>query len=288
MRVIRENIYDMIDTLDILYQTNLLNSNIKELKPNKKFNQQCFYLVEDYLNDYNNHLKDVERVYKNRKNIKCIQLEVAIRFTKSKSFMKSITNKVIEYFTTSSYYLPYISFTNDNQSKIIIILFDRYFYPKGKKINVIAKSDYKNGKYKQGDIVRTETLYMSHKIRIFNFATKEQLKKYFEVLRLYLITSLDDIDEETLSDKQYVKKDGKHFKRKRQMDKDEERREQKISGLISDLAHELAIGSITKKEFDSKYKTILKNDSRTKWNEKKIYVKAYIENKKKCIEYTIE
>lgn len=215
MRVIRENIYDMKDTLDILYKTNLLNSNIKELKPNKKFNQQCFYLVEDYLNDYNNHLKDVEREYKNRKNIKCIQLEVAIGFTKSKSFMKSITNKVIEYFTTSSYYLPYISFTNDNQSKIIIILFDRYFYPKGKKINVIAKSDYKNGEYKQGDIVRTETIYMSHKIRIFNFATKEQLKKYFEVLRLYLITSLDDIDEETLSDKQYVKKDGKHFKRKR-------------------------------------------------------------------------
>lgn len=215
MRVIRENIYDMKDTLDILYKTNLLNSNIKELKPNKKFNQQSFYLVEDYLNDYNNHLKDVERVYKNRKNIKCIQLEVAIGFTKSKSFMKSITNKVIEYFTTSSYYLPYISFTNDKQNKIIIILFDRYFYPNGKKVNIIAKSDYKNNKYQKGDVVRTETIYMSHKIRIFNFATKEQLKKYFEVLRLYLITSLDDVDEETLSDKQYVKKDGKHFKRKR-------------------------------------------------------------------------
>lgn len=214
MRLIRENVYDMKETLDILYDTNLLNSNIKELKPTNKFNQQSFYIVEDYLNDYNNHLKDVEREYKNRKNIKCIKLELALGFTKSKPYMKSITNKVIDYFTTSSYFLPYISFTNEDQNKIIIILFDRYFYPNGKKVNTIAKTDYKNGKYKQGDIVRTETIYMSHKIRIFNFATKEQLKKYFEILRLYL-TSSDDIDSNTISDKQYVNKNGKHYKRKR-------------------------------------------------------------------------
>lgn len=214
MRLIRENVYDMKETLDILYDTNLLNSNIKELKPTNKFNQQSFYIVEDYLNDYNNHLKDVEREYKHRKNIKCIKLEIALGFTKSKPYMKSITNKVIDYFTTSSYFLPYISFTNEEQNKIIIILFDRYFYPKGKRVNTIAKTDYKNGKYKQGDIVRTETIYMSHKIRIFNFATKDQLKKYFEILRLYL-TSSDDIDSNTISDKQYVNKNGKHYKRKR-------------------------------------------------------------------------
>lgn len=215
MRLIRENVYDMKQTLDILYDTNLLNSNIKELKPTNKFNQQSFYIVEEYLNDYNNHLKDVEREYKHRKNIKCIKLEIALGFTKSKPYMKSITNKVIDYFTTSSYFLPYISFTNEDQNKLIIILFDRYFYPKGKKLNVIAKSDYKNGKYKQGDVVRTETIYMSHKIRIFNFATKEQLKKYFEVLRLYLTSSDDEVDKDTLSDKQYVNKNGKHYKRKR-------------------------------------------------------------------------
>lgn len=215
MRIIRENIYDMKDTLDILYNSNLLKTNIKEVKPTKQFNQNNFFIVEDYLNDYNNHLKDVEREYKDRKNIKCIKLEIAFEFTKPKNYLKSITNKVIEYFTTSSYYLPYISFRNDNSNRLTFILFDRYFYPKGKEVNVIAKSDFKNGKYKAGDVVRTKKIYMSHKVRIFNFATKEQLKKYFEVLRLYLISNDKDIDKQTISDKKYINEDGKHYKRKR-------------------------------------------------------------------------
>lgn len=74
----------------------------------------------------------------------------------------------------------------------------------------------------------------------------------------------------------------------KQMKIEEEKREKKISGLISDAAYELAIGGITKKEFDNKYKTILQNDSRTKWSEKKIYVKAYFKHKKKIIEYCLE
>lgn len=205
----------MKDTLDILYDSNLLNTNIKEVKPTNKFNQQNFYVVEEYLSDYNNHLKDVEREYKNRRNIKCIKLEITFEFTKSKQYMKSITNKVIDYFTTSSYFLPYISFSNEACNQLTLILFDRYFYPNGKEVNIIAKPDFKNGKYKKGDIVRTEIIYMSHKIRIFNFATKEQLKKYFEILRLYILSSDTNIDNNTLSDKQHVNKDGKHFKRMR-------------------------------------------------------------------------
>lgn len=215
MRIIRENIYDMKQTLDTLYDNNLLNTNIKELKPTNKFNQSSFFLVEDYLNDYNNHLKDVERDYKNRRNIKCIQIEISFKFTKSQKYLKSITNKVIDYFTTGSYFLPYISFVNENNNKLTLIIFDRYFYPNGKSVDVLAKSDYKSGKFKKGDVVRTKKMYMSHKIRIFNFATKEQLSKYFEILRQYVISGDKEIDKDTLSDKQYVNKDGKHYKRKR-------------------------------------------------------------------------
>lgn len=215
MRIIRENIYDMSDTINLLYCSNLHSTNITQLKAHNKFNQNCFFIVEDYLNDYNNHLKDIEREYKNRKNIKCIKLEITFKFTKTKDYLKSITQKVIDYFTTSSYFLPYIGFINDSQNQLTLILFDRYFYPNGKEVNVIAKSDYKNGKFKKGDIVRTEKVYMSHKIRIFNFATKEQLSKYFEVLRKYLMSNDKDIDKDTISDKKYVNKNGKHYKQKR-------------------------------------------------------------------------
>ncbi len=215
MRIIRENIYDMNDTLNILYENNLLKTNIKDLKHNQTFNQKNFFIVEDYLNDYNNHLKDVEREYKNKRNIKCIKLEIAFKFTKDKAYLKKLTNKVIKYFTAESYFLPYIGFINDNQNKLVLVLFDRYFYPNGKEVNVIAKSNYASGKFKKGDVVRQEKIYLSHKIRIFNFATKEQLSKYFDVLRQYLISNDKDIDKDTISDKQYVNKNGKHFKRKR-------------------------------------------------------------------------
>lgn len=134
MRIIRENIYDMNDTLNILYDNNLLKINIKEIKSNKLFNQKNFFIVEDYLNEYNNHLKDVEREYKNKKNIKCIKLEIAFKFSKGKVYLKSIINKVIKYFTSDSCYLPYIAFTNENNNILTLILFDRYFYQMERKL----------------------------------------------------------------------------------------------------------------------------------------------------------
>ncbi len=54
----------MNDSINILYENNILNTNIKELKTNKTFNQGSFFIVEDYLINYNDHLKDVEREYK--------------------------------------------------------------------------------------------------------------------------------------------------------------------------------------------------------------------------------
>lgn len=215
MRIIRDNIYDMNDSINILYENNILNTNIKELKTNKTFNQSSFFIVEDYLINYNDYLKDVEREYKNKKNIKCIKLEIAFKFKKDKAYLKKITNRVISYFTAESYFLPYVGFVNDNQNKLILIIFDRYFYPNGKKVDIIAKSDYKNGKFKKGDVIRQEIIYITHKIRIFNFATKEQLSKYFEILRQYLVCNDKDIDKDIISDKKYVNKNGKHYKRKR-------------------------------------------------------------------------
>lgn len=212
MRIIRENIYDMNETFNILYSNELLNTNIKDLKYKNKFNQQNFIIVENYLEDYNDNLKDIEREYKNRKNIKCIKLEIAYKNSKSKEDFYKITKKVIKYFTGDSYVLPYIGFINDNHNILTLVLFDRYFYPKGKKIEVIAKSDYKDGKFKKGDIIRTELRYMSHKIRIFNFVTKEQLSKYFDLLRTYLYQKTEITEAGTISDKKIKISKGKYFK----------------------------------------------------------------------------
>lgn len=213
MRLIRTNIYNMKDTIDILYKNYLLNTNIKELCP-KQFNQLAFFEAEDYLVEYDNNLKDIEHDFKNRRNIKCVQLDIAFTFEMSNKRMKKVTKKVVDYLTSKSYVLPYISFHDKSKKRLIILFFDRYYYPEGKEVTVIAKSDYKNGKYKQGEVIKVDTIYMSHKLRIFNFSSKGQLSIYFDILRKYIESIFTNLNTEsgTITDKKHVFDGKRHFK----------------------------------------------------------------------------
>lgn len=67
---------------------------------------------------------------------------------------------------------------------------------------------------------------------------------------------------------------------------EQEKRKKKITEQISDLAYELAIGSISKNEFDKKYSNIYSTNNTIDLSNMKIRVNAYVINKKKVIEYT--
>ncbi len=54
----------------------------------------------------------------------------------------------------------------------------------------------------------------------------------------------------------------------------EEKRKEKITEQVSDLAYELAIGSITKIEFDKKYSNIYACNNAIDYQNWKIYIKA--------------
>lgn len=182
MYVTKTNVYDINQFTNILYTNNLFKTNIKEIKgTNNQFNQTCFFAVEDYINEYSNNLKDIERTYSNRKNIRGFIVEVA--FSKKYDIRKweidNIIKLVIDYIAVDRV-IPYIALWSNG--RIIIMMFDRYFYPNGKVVDIIAKSDYQNG-IKRGQVVRQEIRYLSDKIRIFNFATEKQLSMYFEILR---------------------------------------------------------------------------------------------------------
>lgn len=182
MYVTKTNVYEIDQFTDALYTNNLFKTNIKELKgSNNQFNQTCFFAVEDYINDYSNNLKDIERTYSNRKNIRGFIVEVAFskKYDIRKWEIENIIKLVIDYIAVDRV-IPYIALWSNG--RIIIMMFDRYFYPTGKVVDIIAKSDYQNG-IKRGQVVRQERRYLSDKIRIFNFATEKQLSMYFEILR---------------------------------------------------------------------------------------------------------
>lgn len=67
----------------------------------------------------------------------------------------------------------------------------------------------------------------------------------------------------------------------------EEKRKEKITEQVSDLAYELAIGSITKIEFDKKYSNIYACNNSIDYPNWKIYIKAYFKKDKKIIEYSL-
>lgn len=68
----------------------------------------------------------------------------------------------------------------------------------------------------------------------------------------------------------------------------EEKRKEKITEQVSDLAYELAIGSINKNEFDKKYSNIYACNNAIDYQNWKIHVKAYFKDDKKIIEYTYQ
>ncbi|MFV0499906.1 MAG: hypothetical protein ACK5NF_07815, partial [Bacilli bacterium] len=211
MRNIKNVIYDTNEVISLIYSQDILKTNIKELKKENKLG----YL--NYFYEYDFRLKDVEQQFKDgRKNIKFYKYEIAFEFTKDTKYLKKLVNNVIKYITGDSFVLEYVAFVNKRKSSISIILFDRYFYPLGKEVDVVAKSDWKNGKYKKGDVMRKKSIFVSEKLRFFNFASKEQLAKYFEIMRMYLMSNNDNsVDKGLVSDKKLKHSDSRYVKVKR-------------------------------------------------------------------------
>lgn len=188
MNVRLEKVYDILEMIDVLYESDLLSTNIKLLKPNKRntFGASSFFEVEDYIYDFDKNLKDIERKYSNRKNIKSYMIHIDLKSLPSKQTKKGIVKKVISFFAEDSIRINHISLTKDNI--ITIFIFDRYYYPKGKSVKIRAKSNYQDGTLK-GQVIRTEKRYLSDKIRIFNYSSKTIFEKQFEILRHFLKSS---------------------------------------------------------------------------------------------------
>lgn len=204
-------IYDTNEVIDLIYTQNILKTNINSLKKKSKLEYLDYFLL------YDNKLKDVEQQFSDgRKNIKYYKYEIAFKFTKDIKYLKRLVNNVIKYITSDSFVLEYVAFVNKRKSSISIILFDRYFYPDSKEIEELAKSDYKNGKYKKGDVIRKKKIYVTDKLRYFNFASKSQLAKYFETMRKYLIDNKpEDNDKGIVSDKKLKRTKERYVKVKR-------------------------------------------------------------------------
>lgn len=188
MKVTLEKVYDVSKMIDVLYSKELLSTNIKQLKPNKKntFGSSSFFDVEEYIYDFDINLKDIERKFSNRKNIKSYMIHIDLKSMPSKKIKKSIVKKTIDFFAEDSLKINYISLTKNNL--ITIFIFDRYFYPNGKKVEIRAKSNYQDGTVK-GQVIRVEKRFLSDKLRIFNYSSKAIFEKQFEILRFLLKSS---------------------------------------------------------------------------------------------------
>lgn len=211
MRNVKYVIYDTNEVIDLIYNQDILKTNIKCLKKETKLE----YL--NYFYEYDFRLKDVEQQFNDgRKNIKYYKYEVSFKFTKDIKYLKRLVNNVIKYITGDSFVLEYVAFVNKRKSSISIVLFDRYFYPESKEVEELAKKDWKNGRYKAGDVIRKKTIYVTEKLRYFNFASKNQLAKYFETMRYYLIDNKpEEVDRGIVSDKKLKQSNGNYVKVKR-------------------------------------------------------------------------
>lgn len=206
-------IYDTNEVIDLIYTHDVLKTNISYLKSKNKL--YCL----DYFQEYDFRLKDVEQSFKDgRKNIKYYKYEIAFKFTKNEKYLKKLVNDVIKYITGDSFVLEYVAFVNERKSCVTIVLFDRYFYPESKVVEVLAQSDWKNGKYKKGDVVRKKKIHVTEKLRYFNFKSKALLAKYFETMRLYLMKNKsdnNDNDKGIVSDKKLKKSKDRYVRVKR-------------------------------------------------------------------------
>lgn len=211
MRNIKNFVYDTNEVIELIYNQNILKTNISTLKNESKLS----YI--NYFYEYDFRLKDVEQSFKDgRKNIKYFKYEIAFEFTKDLKYLKRLVNNVIKYITGNSFVLEYVAFVNERKNKVSIILFDRYFYPESKEVEVLAKNDWKNGKFKKGDVIKKKRIYLSEKLRYFNFASKKQLANYFETMRLYLIDNKpEQNDEGILSDKKLKQSNERYVRVKR-------------------------------------------------------------------------
>lgn len=211
MRNVKHVIYDTDEVIDLIYNQDILKTNIKCLKKETKLE----YL--NYFYEYDFRLKDVEQQFNDgRKNIKYYKYEVSFKFTKDIKYLKRLVNNVIKYITGDSFILEYVAFVNKRNSSISIVLFDRYFYPESKEVEELAKKDWKNGRYKAGDVIRKKTIYVTEKLRYFNFASKNQLAKYFETMRYYLIGNKpEEVDRGIVSDKKLKQSNGNYVRVKR-------------------------------------------------------------------------
>lgn len=204
-------IYDTNEVIDLIYTHDVLKTNISCLKSKNKLD--CL----DYFYEYDFRLKDVEQKFTDgRRNIKYLKYEIAFKFTKNEKYLKKLVNDVIKYITGDSFVLEYVSFVNERKSCVTIVLFDRYFYPESKMVEVLAKNDWKSGKYKKGDVVRKKKIYVTEKLRYFNFKSKVLLAKYFETMRLYLMNNKSDSnDKGIVSDKKLKKSKDRYVRVKR-------------------------------------------------------------------------
>lgn len=211
MRNKKYEIYDTNEVIDLIHTHDVLKTNINSLKNKNKLN--CL----DYFYEYDFRLKDVEQTFKDgRRNIKYLKYEIAFKFTKNEKYLKKLVNDVIKYITGDSFVLEYVAFINKRKSCVTIILFDRYFYPESKVVDVIVKNDWKNGKYKAGDIKGKKTIYVTEKLRYFNFKSKALLAKYFETMRRYLMANMSkDNDKGIVSDKKLKKSKDRYVRVKR-------------------------------------------------------------------------
>lgn len=206
-------VYDTNEVVELIYEQDILKTNIKSLKDKNKLN--CL----DYFYEYDFRLKDVEQSFKDgRKNIKYYKYEIAFKFTKDVKYLKKLVNDVIKYITGDSFVLEYVAFVNKSKSSVTLVLFDRYFYPESKVVDVLAQNNWKNGKYKKGDIVRKKKIYVTDKLRYFNFKSKELLAKYFETMRLYLIDNKSDSNDNGIVSDKKLKKSKKQYVRVKRKD----------------------------------------------------------------------
>ncbi len=245
-------VYDLYESINnlLLENNTFVNSNIGR---NEKI--QNSYELSLFLNDYKNHLKDVEKTYKNKKNIEGWKITILLpkdfnyktskyKVDLSKRKLMTLIKSTNEYIFNGIKY-QYFSFVEmrGNQQYLSIVYLARYYYYDGvyrlkyatsdwyydTKTGRRCKCDYKTAKlkYKRGDVIGKYKIYVGSAIRVFNIP-KEGFKLWINNLKLEIANKFDSVfnaKKEKIkrlfpkkSYKQTIVKNNKYFKITRNTD----------------------------------------------------------------------
>lgn len=248
-------IHDLYSNID-----KLLNGCFELMSTNigieKKLMIHDSYTLSLYINEYKNHLKDVNKSYENKKNIEAWSLSILLPndFKYSKSKYNKQLSKVKIYklinvvnnhiFNGIKYqYFAYIEYRG-KQPFLTIVYFARYFYPEGKYILKYATSDWyyvpETGRrctandeqavlrYTKGQVIRKEKIFVGNVIRVF-CVPKEGFKLWIRSLKLEVANEFDNlfkIKRKTITKlfnkktyKQLIRKGNNYLKINRSSDK---------------------------------------------------------------------